>query len=648
MADKNYKITFELSDGAEKSVEFTSPQGEKGKSAYEYAKEAGYTGTEVEFAQALVSVGTVEEHNTDTSAHDDIREEINQLSSDIVNEIMARENAITDLKAQGVQQTPLFANSVEDMTDTSKVYVLNDTGEIWGYVNTEILIEAENKFVPSTAGLNKRLSTAGEEKGQNGCCVSDYIAIDAIVKNPYIIRIANYVEGTNNRVHLYDKDKALLGAQYLKPSSNIGDCDENGKYYFNLYDGDTTTSDIISNVRFMRFTLTHNTTGTAISVSNIASVEITFDADAKNETGYAWKGTGRYFVPDDYEDRVIELERETGDHETRLKLLEANEDNNGIPEYWLGELDIKANTIQQAMEAAGRNKSAFLWYTDAHWTSNSKMSPVLLAYLQKHTPMNKVNFGGDIVGDPSQYSHENVKYVYEWRSMISDLRNHHSVYGNHDVNHQATDDGTLAYTLLLAPEESSDMVVGGNSYYSIDNPAEKTRYIYLNSGQGRLYTLETIFVLDALKNTPKDWHIVVISHIWFQYNSASNPSVGAMNPYMQMLLDVLDDYNARRSGSVKMASETLDYDFTSCEGKVEFCIGGHCHIDMDLSSTDGIPVIITASDANQERSGNETEDSGTIGTITESAVFGIIADYNNSKITVVGVGRGTSREIPLT
>lgn len=30
MADKKYKINFEMSDGSTKSVEFTSPQGEKG------------------------------------------------------------------------------------------------------------------------------------------------------------------------------------------------------------------------------------------------------------------------------------------------------------------------------------------------------------------------------------------------------------------------------------------------------------------------------------------------------------------------------------------------------------------------------------------------------------------------------------------
>ena len=58
MADKLYRITFEMSDGTTKSVEFTSPQGENGKSAYAYAQEAGYTGTEAEFAELLANVPT--------------------------------------------------------------------------------------------------------------------------------------------------------------------------------------------------------------------------------------------------------------------------------------------------------------------------------------------------------------------------------------------------------------------------------------------------------------------------------------------------------------------------------------------------------------------------------------------------------------
>lgn len=79
MADKKYELEFGLSDGTSKKVQFTAPQGpvgakgeqgpqgEKGadgapgpqgatgKSAYEYAKDGGYTGTESEFAAKLAA-----------------------------------------------------------------------------------------------------------------------------------------------------------------------------------------------------------------------------------------------------------------------------------------------------------------------------------------------------------------------------------------------------------------------------------------------------------------------------------------------------------------------------------------------------------------------------------------------------------------
>lgn len=77
MADKTYRLNFEMSDGAVHSVEFTVPQGEKGekgadgangvdgtngvdgKSAYEYAVTGGYTGTETDFYQALAKITDV-------------------------------------------------------------------------------------------------------------------------------------------------------------------------------------------------------------------------------------------------------------------------------------------------------------------------------------------------------------------------------------------------------------------------------------------------------------------------------------------------------------------------------------------------------------------------------------------------------------
>ena len=58
MADKNYALTFKMSDGTEKKVQFTSPQGDpgaQGKSAYQYAQDGGYAGTESDFAGKLAT-----------------------------------------------------------------------------------------------------------------------------------------------------------------------------------------------------------------------------------------------------------------------------------------------------------------------------------------------------------------------------------------------------------------------------------------------------------------------------------------------------------------------------------------------------------------------------------------------------------------
>lgn len=79
MADKTYKLDFAMSDGTTKSVRFTAPQGPAGaagatgprgaqgaagaagpagadgKSAYQYAQDGGYSGTEAEFAAKLAS-----------------------------------------------------------------------------------------------------------------------------------------------------------------------------------------------------------------------------------------------------------------------------------------------------------------------------------------------------------------------------------------------------------------------------------------------------------------------------------------------------------------------------------------------------------------------------------------------------------------
>jgi hypothetical protein len=190
------------------------------------------------------------------------------------------------------------------------------------------------------------------------------------------------------------------------------------------------------------------------------------------------------------------------------------------------------------------------------------------------------------------------------------------------------------------------MVVGGDSYYYIDCPSEKTRYLYLSylTSNHTAMMEQGQFIVDSLMSAKEGWHIVAIAHRWWQYTSSKTPTVGSVPTYEKEILSVFDSYNARQTRS--NSNYFTAQDFTNGKAKVEFCIGGHIHAEYDFTSDGGIPIIITASDTNQERHEGD-EDCGAVGTITEQAIYGIIADYKNNKISVVGIGRGESREINL-
>lgn len=326
-----------------------------------------------------------------------------------------------------------------------------------------------------------------------------------------------------------------------------------------------------------------------------------------------------------------------------------------IPSYWMEELEQGAKEINLALQEAGSNKSAFLFYSDSHWTYNSQRSPMLLKYLYQHTGMTKTIFGGDIVMMESS-DYDTMTYLWEWRSMLKDLPNHHSVVGNHDdgntTNHLFDDN--YVYGFLLAAEETPDIVRGdAGFYYYIDVPSEKTRYLYLDTANNTILydAIQVQFLVDALMGTPDGWHIVVAAHQWYYPDYSQNPPVGATRAYeSELVLGILDDYNARKSDYVRVHPNATDsnntkiiYDFTDCHAKVEFCVGGHTHCDFDGSSDNGIPVILVETDSYDVRSGLEL----VIGSTSESSVNGIIADYEAKKVTIVRIGRGENRVVPL-
>ena len=543
---------------------------------------------------------------------------------------------------------PLIVDSIEEMTDINKQYVLSSDGFIYAYKKVESSEKVVWVDVLKDVGYqeNMRLNSSGQPTSYTlkPTDLTNYIPCqpdDSFTLEGFSIP-STLVSGTYSQsLGLYKADKTWIKSYTICT-------DVSSSASLNL---------IETNGYITGFTLNKSLVGSEVAYMIITSQDITDSSKVLKKTivpggaGYQWVNTGISFTPTDYSGVITEIKNDIDWLEMTVDdLKNDNSSNNAndvsVPNYWKTELETKADTIQQVMETVGRNKSAFYWYTDVHWETNAKKSPILLKYLTDNTQINKINCGGDVINDPSPYNHENTKYIHDWRKQIANLPNHHTVLGNHDLNHWSTDVHKMAYANILAHQETNDMVVGGDGYYYIDSPSEKTRYLYLcylTKNQTDMMA-QGQFIVDSIKSVKEGWHIVAINHRWFQYASSSTPTTGSIPAYEKEILDIFDKYNARTT----RGSSNYFYaqDFTSSKGKVEFCIGGHIHADYDFTTNGGIPVVITTSDTNQQRHDGDV-DSGTLGTITEQAVYAIIADYEGGKINVVGIGRGGSREVSL-
>ena len=312
----------------------------------------------------------------------------------------------------------------------------------------------------------------------------------------------------------------------------------------------------------------------------------------------------------------------------------------GLPAYWSEELWTVVDDSLALLQKTQGNSTAFLWYNDAHLSYSARRSAAILAFLQEYTDVQFINFGGDIVSDYDLLEHsEIVAQLHEWREATLTLSNHHSVVGNHDDDIEEFVDREDLYEFLLSEEPNMISADNNKFCYYVDNPAENTRYIYLSTGFDETTADDIRFLVDALGSTQKDWHIVVVSHIWFAYDSTETPTVGSVPDFAQVILNVLDAYNARVNGS----EMEVEYDFTSAEARVEFCIGGHTHVDFEFRTNGGIPVILNETDSYHLRGeGKQSHNDN------EAAVSVVIADYDAGEIHIIRAGRGSSRTVPMS
>ena len=280
---------------------------------YSWAKQPAkptYTADEV----GAVSKEIFEEVESDHESRISLVEQQSETNKkDIAAESTARENAIDELKAQGVQQTPLFANDTSECTDTSKVYVLPD-GYIYGYIKKSAPVE--HNANDGTGFLNVRpTASSGTSKEDNVTknglfttapiaidnswpdCIVNISGLEKLVPTFYASLYVYYFDSTgtyiaynaNNAIFKPDGSRLSESAEVELPlpiSINIGLGDINGANHF-------------KSAAYIRVAVGVKL-NTAITDADIENLVINVERLNTVKTTYGWRSTGHMFNTDNY------------------------------------------------------------------------------------------------------------------------------------------------------------------------------------------------------------------------------------------------------------------------------------------------------------------------------------------------------------
>lgn len=284
-----------------------------------------------------------------------------------------------------------------------------------------------------------------------------------------------------------------------------------------------------------------------------------------------------------------------------------------LPDYWektSGYLTSKVETIRTLMRGCAERGDIFYFLTDAHWHLNEQHSPAIIAWLNEHINVPRMINGGDITDEYDE------KPSRLYRKVMGN-----GEYYFADGNHEYLAGKTYADN-FYANRMFADKAVYGDenrTYYYVDNPAGKMRYIVLATfgpwvDGSESMVLNTTEQKDWLKNVAlnveEGWTVIVFAHI----------------------------YSIENGNYIAGGETMLSYMADMTKGEVACVIQGDQHSDYILPSYAGkIPIVCTTCDKNK---GSEIEDlaNRASGTIGEQAFDVVVVDKAQKQLHFVRIG----------
>lgn len=315
----------------------------------------------------------------------------------------------------------------------------------------------------------------------------------------------------------------------------------------------------------------------------------------------------------------------------------------GVPSYYEDHLTQKIVSIQNSMTYS--NGIAFAFFTDAHFPANAKNSKALIQQIIARTSVPFVIYGGDTVGliGPESALDSAIDTLMDYQNAIG-VENWYAAHGNHDFYCRTNDATPVYYTktlkecyniMLRKTERFITNVDTEHLCYCIDIPAQKTRFVVLNSTDTAVPSGSVVYtnaqlqwIADALKEL-NNTKIIVISHISSDPTIAAGEASAVANTQA-----ILAAFKAK--GTVTVGGQSISFADTTNDLICQ--ISGHSHKDQ-YHVDNGILAITTTCDAAYTDDGEGMA----LGTITEQAIDVYLIDYENTQVKTIRIGRGSDR-----
>ena len=545
----------------------------------------------------------------------------------------AKPNATGDVTITVKAEQPTFVDSVEEMTDTTKVYVLdgylysykeiveteptplftnllpsgithsnitfNEKGYVYGYYGTAsaALGAVDNNCiltqpVPYTDGqviyvkLSKNLDTAVSH--------TRIIPIDEGYSYVWTASLSSLISNSVQYLTTFE----LLGDNYFKCSINVRKATD-GSNYANAY----------MHAKYLSFSF-DNTDGDEDIIISTSPIEY-----KEPGTTYKWVNTGLTYNATDYEPRIISLEDRASAVESRTSAVENTLNDivsggDSVPAYIKDEAKRVSDIVKSKQTLGSITFSAMSDFhvekdtTNQYGLANNETSTrdagLGLKEMQKYLNLDLVTMLGDYSWADSQETAVQVKsdlelvksYLHESVAGLPSMW----VIGNHDVNYgvncdrRITEDEMYSYLISNNKQITMDFDNLHRDYGYIDFENQKLRVIMLNGtdsydfpdnpvgtadnaghvSQAQCEWLRDVGLDLSNKKQPSEWGIVLVSH-------------QCLSIYPQVT-GLLEAYKNGTSGSFNKtyANNVIvnySYDFTSTanRGEIICAIHGHNH-----------------------------------------------------------------------